>query len=267
MKVKTFDFGNNWAAYSADILNPLRVEEAVLSLRKLLGSQSLEGKSFLDVGCGSGLFSIAASFLGADKVVAFDLNLKSVQVSKENYARFVTKSVHSSTQFIQGDILDLSFMKQLGDFDIVYSWGVLHHTGQMWKAIRNTAGCVKDVGTLVIAIYNRHWSSFFWKVVKIMYNQSPQFVCDILNYLCGGVMFISRWIVTGTNPLNQPRGMDFWYNVIDWLGGYPYEYATPTEIQRFVENLGYKTIKINPPPTQTGCNEYVFLKKVRIYDD
>ena len=77
------------------------------------------------------------------------------------------------------------------------------------------------------------------------------------------VIWLAKLIVTGKNPLNQERGMDFFYDIIDWLGGYPYEYASRKEIQTFLNQLGFKNIRTIPAQVPTGCNEFIFMTKAK----
>ena len=64
----------------------------------------------------------------------------------------------------------------------------------------------------------------------------------------------------GTNPLKKERGMDFWFDVIDWVGGYPYEYATCREVESLVTNHGFEMRRCIPATVPTGCNEFLFEK-------
>src|SRR5690349_21262868 len=76
-----FGFGENWRDFVANSVSPARVEAAVAGLRRICRSADLTGKVFLDIGCGSGLSSLAACVLGARRVVAFDFDENSVAAS------------------------------------------------------------------------------------------------------------------------------------------------------------------------------------------
>jgi 2-polyprenyl-6-hydroxyphenyl methylase/3-demethylubiquinone-9 3-methyltransferase len=217
----SFDFGSNWKAFSDAKLDARRLQNAVQSLRELIGAENVKGRTFLDVGCGS----VAAP------------------------------------HFCVGSVLDDKFLAELGTFDIVYAWGCLHHTGDMWQAICNTASLVKsETGTLVMSIYNYHWTSPVWKQVKFLYNVSPRPVRWLLNYLFGALVYAGVWATTRQNPLKKERGMDFWYDVIDWLGGYPYEYARVADVVNFVYALGFQVEQVVKTRGWTGCNEFVFKR-------
>ena len=157
----------------------------------------------------------------------------------------------------------------VGTFDIVYSWGVLHHSGDMWKAIRIASSMVTDNGLFVLAIYTKTRCCTAWKYIKRFYSKSPQFI----QKLCRGIyklLFYFKLLCTGNSPLQyirnySQRGMNFHTDVHDWIGGYPYQSATPEEILSFMNQLDFKPIKY--PETKicfgffgTGCVEYVFQK-------
>jgi 2-polyprenyl-6-hydroxyphenyl methylase/3-demethylubiquinone-9 3-methyltransferase len=149
-------------------------------------------------------------------------------------------------------------MEKLGLFDLVYAWGSLHHTGSMHEAITNTARAVAPGGTLILAIYNRHLTSSVWRGIKWFYNQVPSIIQRLMAVLFAGVIYVAKLAVTRRNPLEKERGMDFWYDVIDWIGGYPYEYASPAEIETFLRRLGFTLRTLVPAQVPTGCNEFVF---------
>ncbi|MBN1992342.1 MAG: class I SAM-dependent methyltransferase [Anaerolineae bacterium] len=257
-----FDFGRNWQDFSAAKLDNQRLQAAVQSLQDLIGAKNIVGRSFLDIGCGSGLFAIAAAQSGAARVVGFDLNPTAIEVSTRNALRLKKQGdALAAPHLCVGNVLDQAFLAQLGTFDLVYAWGSLHHTGAMWQAIRNAASLVEpERGSLVMAIYNYHWSSPIWQQIKWLYNLSPGPGRWLLNYLFGAIIYAAKALVTGRNPLAKERGMDFWYDVIDWLGGYPYEYASPTDIVNFIEAEGFQIERIVAPTVPTGCNEFVFRR-------
>ncbi|MGA2094199.1 MAG: class I SAM-dependent methyltransferase [Sedimentisphaerales bacterium] len=252
-----FNFGVNWQQFSQNSLDSAKFKDAFESLDNLIGHQNMAGKIFLDIGCGSGIFAIAASLAGASKVLGIDISAESVAASVSNKKRFAGQS---QVEFLQKSVLDEDF-SGLGRFDIVYSWGVLHHTGQMWRAIDAASRLAAAGGLFVIAIYNRHWSSGSWKLIKRFYNMSPAIIQRVMIWVFYGVIATAKLIVTCKNPFKkQKRGMSFYYDVIDWVGGYPYEYADADEIIAYVEKLGFKCIKLVRPVTPTGCNEFVFQK-------
>ena len=262
MTTLAFDFGQNWQAFSEAKLDRRRLDAAIQSLIDLIGLENIQGKTFLDIGCGSGLFSIAAAHCGARQIVAFDVNPTSVAVSQRNWERLRPEAAGiPQPHFTIGNILDEDFVTALGTFDIVYAWGVLHHTGSMWQAIEKATSLVNPQnGVFVTAIYNRHWTSPIWKQIKRFYNLAPAPVQRIANYLFGALIYVGVWVTARENPLHKERGMDFWYDVIDWLGGYPYEYATIDEVIQFVEPMGFQITKITRPRGWTGCNEFVFQR-------
>ena len=254
-----FDFGGNWRAFSADRMDAERVRAAMASLDQLVGNGTIAGRSFLDVGCGSGLFSIAAAGKGARAVRGFDLNATAVETSIQN-ARGFLQTGTPAPDFKVGSILDADFVRDVGQHDVVYAWGSLHHTGSMWQAIRNAASLVAPDGRLVLAIYNKHWTSPYWTQVKRIYNRSPRLVRRLMNGVFGAAMYAAVWIVARQNPMKKERGMDFWYDVVDWLGGYPFEVASAQEIRDFVQPLGFQLEQLATPRVPTGCNEFVFKR-------
>ena len=249
-KRTTFNFGTNWMNYSVNSLDIHKFSEAKLSLINLIGRKELLNKSFIDIGCGSGIFSLAAKSLGAKMVIGTDISPESIAAAEMNKKKIKINDVY----FQEADILDKSY--DFGKFDIVYSWGVLHHTGQMWKAIDNAIDIIADGGFFVISIYNKHWTSPFWQKIKYFYNIAPTSIQNIMI----GLIFLKKCI-SGIKNLKQQkkRGMSFYYDVVDWTGGYPYEYADKNAVVKFCIRRGLKLLKINPN-SGTGCNEFVFKK-------
>jgi 2-polyprenyl-3-methyl-5-hydroxy-6-metoxy-1,4-benzoquinol methylase len=259
-----FSFGTNWLDYIENSLDKRKVDGALQSLRTMLNCNELTGKTFLDVGCGSGLFSLAACLLDADHVSSFDYDTNSVLASKKLRERFNIPDHKWEIQ--KGDVLDKKWLASLQQADIVYSWGVLHHTGAMWAAIDNTISKVKPGGLLAISIYNRvdtpRDSSKMWWKIKRFYNQSSNLVKNILVYL-----FILKVILghirRGKNPIKEikaygERGMDFLHDARDWVGGFPYEYAYAEEV---IDHIGkyqqFKLIFVNEV-SGNACNEFTF---------
>src|SRR5579883_1489776 len=221
---KRFAFGKNWARFLSHV-GEVQVEAATKSLQQKLGD--LSGKSFLDIGCGSGLHSLAAWRLGASRIYSFDFDADSVETAAEMRRRFAPESRWTIER---GSVLDVAYLRSLGSFDVVYSWGVLHHTGAMWKALENVAGLVAPGGALCVAIYNDQGSaSRMWTRIKRAYCRSPRPLRAAILLAC----YIRLWGPTTVKDLLRgrpfaswrsyggPRGMSPRRDVLDWVGGYP----------------------------------------------
>ncbi len=254
-----FRFGQNWRNYALNALDEAQLEQSQQALETLLGTADLAGKSFVDIGCGSGLQTASAARMGAQPIHAVDIDEDSVEVTGQTVRRFAPSASQITVQ--TASILSDADLTAMPTADVVYSWGVLHHTGDMWQAIRNAATKVSADGTFVIAIYNKHITSPAWRAIKWTYNKLPSVGQRLMYYVFWGVIFVAKFAVTRRNPLEKERGMNFNYDVWDWIGGYPYEYASVDEITTFVEALGFETVRVVPAEVGTGCNEFVFQRR------
>src|SRR5215813_1863430 len=166
-----FEFGENWSRFLAGVRDE-HIAVAESSLKRMLEVETLHGRSFLDIGSGSGLFSLAARRLGA-RVHSFDYDPQSVACTAELRRRYFPGDREWVVE--EGSALDADYLTRLGKFDIVYSWGVLHHTGRMWQALENARLPVAPGGRLFIALYNDNGSkSRRWARIKRAYNHLPR---------------------------------------------------------------------------------------------
>lgn len=258
-----FAFGRNWSRFLA-LVNPERIAEAEESLRRMLARSDLRGVRFLDIGSGSGLFSLAARRLGA-RVHSFDYDRESVECTAELRRRYFTDDPEWTVE--QGSVLDESYMGQLGRFDIVYSWGVLHHTGALWEAVALAADAVAPGGQLCIALYNRQqlWTGY-WIAVKKTYNRAPAPARALMHW--GYYMFFlsaltAADLARGRNPVARfrgrgRRGMSIYYDVSDWIGGWPFEVASPEEVLNALRSRGFELESLKTCGGKHGCNEFLF---------
>lgn len=261
-----FEFGKNWRRFLATVSDE-RVRASEASLAGFLRLPSLAGMNFLDIGCGSGLSSLAAQRLGAH-VTSFDFDPDSVAATKVLKSRFGEDD--DTWRVVTGSALDATFMEGLGEFDIVYSWGVLHHTGDMATGLELAARRVRPGGRLFLAIYNDQGrASRGWRLIKKLYCGGPQPLKLLLVLLC----FVRLWGPTfirdalTLNPFRTwrayraSRGMSAWHDVVDWVGGYPFEVATPEHIFDYYRQRGFTLDALKTCAGGIGCNEFVFVRQ------
>ena len=267
-----FQFGQNWSQFLPAI-DEERIQQAETSLKQMLEVESLDGKTFLDIGSGSGLFSLAARRLGA-RVHSFDFDPKSVYCTTELRKNYFRED--DSWQIQEGSVLDGEFMKSLAQYDIVYSWGVLHHTGDLWTALENAQERVAPGGKFFIALYNDTGSqSARWVWIKKTYNGLPgilrmPFAALVmlpqeLKHLVASIVLLKpgRYLDSWTK-YRKNRGMTKWRDIVDWVGGYPYEVSTPDEIFDFARARGFLLTKLKCGRVGLGCNQFVFVKSNRL---
>ncbi|MBC8737347.1 class I SAM-dependent methyltransferase [Paraburkholderia sp. UCT31] len=262
-----FGFGENWSRFLST-LDEEAIGEAKRSLQLKLGRADLEGLLFLDIGSGSGLFSLAARRLGA-RVHSVDFDPQSVACTRTLRERFFPAD--PAWVIEEGSAIDEDFMDRLPDADIVYSWGVLHHTGQMWRGLDLAARKVGRGGQLYIALYNDEGAqSCRWKGIKQLYNVN--LLSRVLVIATVGVCGI--WLkkavaetLRGRNPLRywthykSNRGMSAWHDLLDWLGGYPFEVASPEAIFYWGKVQGLTLEEVSLLRKGYGCNEFVFCRR------
>ena len=262
-----FEFGKNWNNF-LESLDENRIQEAETSLKNMLDISTLKGKIFLDVGSGSGLFSLAAKQLGA-KVHSFDYDANSVRCTQYLKDKFFPKAKDWVVE--QGSVLDKKYLKTLPKADVVYSWGVLHHTGNMFEAFENVVGQVKSNGYLFISIYNDQGAaSHRWTWIKKKYNASGLIIRALLELYTlvrqWTITFIKDFLKNG-NPFKswcqykKNRGMSAYHDLIDWVGGYPFEVAKPEEVFAFFKSKGFKLVHLKTCAGGSGCNEFVFQRE------
>lgn len=260
-----FSFGENWMKFIREI-DERHIIQAENSLKEMLEIQHLNGKTFLDVGCGSGLFSLAAKRLGAI-VFSFDCDPKSVACAQELKKRYFENDNEWTIDL--GSVLDSKYLKDLGKFDIVYSCGVLHHTGNMYSALKNVILNVEVKGKLFIELYNDQGrqSKLWWKIKKFYVTQPK-----ILRWIVIVPAYIKLWgpatirdlillrPFSTWNAYRKNRGMSPHIDVIDWIGGFPFEVSKPEEIFSFYKNLGFNLCVLKTIAGGHGCNQFVFQK-------
>jgi 2-polyprenyl-6-hydroxyphenyl methylase/3-demethylubiquinone-9 3-methyltransferase len=264
LRGERFEFGKNWQRF-LKVLNDERIELSCNALAQMLGTRNLSGKTFLDVGSGSGLSSLAAYRMGA-RIVSFDYDPQSVACTAELRRRYGTPQ---SWQVLEGSVLDPAFLKTLGRFDVVYSWGVLHHTGDMWRGMELVSRRVAPGGQFFVAIYNDQGAnSRRWAWIKRTYNRLPRG----LRFLVLWPVLAQRWGLRTVRDVvylrpgetwrnyRRNRGMSPWWDLVDWVGGYPFEVATPDAVFEFLKARGFRMERLCTCGGGLGCNQFVFSR-------
>lgn len=264
LKLMQFDFGKNWADFSEHALTHERIAASRKDFLRLTEGITLRDASFLDIGFGQGLSLLNAAAAGA-QVMGLDINPTCGDVLNANQKFYPELAGHDIPHAI-GSILDSACVHRLRTaspsgrgYDVVHSWGVLHHTGDMATAVRHAASLINGGGTFVLALYNTHWSNYGWLAVKAAYARFPHLrkplVWSLYPVIAG-----AKALATGQNPFRKERGMGFYHDVVDWVGGYPYEWESAEETRQRLEAYGFTLLRCTPPATPTGCNEFVFRK-------
>ena len=262
-----FEFGENWLRF-AEVVGEERIAEAIIGLERLFPGGELRGKRLLDIGCGSGLVMLAALRLGASEVIGVDIDENSVAASRQLLTRFAPDACWRASR---ASVFELD-PTQWGEFDIVHSWGVLHHTGDMWRAVEMASRLVITGGLFAIALYRKTLFCGVWTVEKRVYSSMPAIVQAPVRWLYQGAL-LGRLLLARQNPIayvrdyRKRRGMSWTHDLHDWLGGYPYESVLPDAVSVRLSALGFEMVRQYGPRTggigifgSGGCNEYVARK-------
>lgn len=239
----TFSFGKNWRSFIQTVSEEtFRV--ASEDIDTWLNMDFVKDKTVVDIGCGSGIHSLAFWTKGAKEILSFDVDPHSVAATEELWRKAGNPS---NWKILTGSILDQDLVGRLGKFDIVYSWGVLHHTGAMWEALENASTLVRRGGTFWVALYKKGPNYKKHLDTKIKYNATSDLGKRLMVARIIALKMVSRALRL-KNPFylfqTKRRGMNAYHDLIDWLGGLPYEVASEEEITSFLEKKGFRAERI-----------------------
>ena len=252
-----FTFGLNWLDFVNERINEKIIESSLTKINEWFDNGNLlKGKNVIDIGCGSGLHSLNLGRY-SKSITSLDVDencIKSTKLLKEKYSQ---KYNINNWEIIHKSILDSDVIK-LPKYDIVYSWGVLHHTGNMWQAIDNAAKLCKDNGILFITLYSAYEVYFPTLIYKLKFNNASKF--QKIKMISDRVM-LAKHRQKDNEHWNRltSRGMNVYNDIVDWCGGYPYEVATTELICKYLEPKGFKIIK-KYDPSNKACHEWMLQK-------
>lgn len=248
-------------------MTSLRISESKKKICQFLGKDNCEQKIALDLGAGSGICSLAMLQSGIEQVISVDLDLTCIELIKK--LRDKSGFDENRWKILPGSLIDDEFMSTLPQGNLVYSWGVLHHTGDMWKAFDLACNKIAPGGFAYFAIYNetgrRFSGSRLWRRIKFIYNRSP-FIVRFGMEILYAARAIAGDIITGHNPYifiknyHKKRGMRWWVDIRDWLGGYPYEFAKVDAVFNRGKNHGLILENLRTPGG-LACNEFLFRRR------
>lgn len=263
-----FAFGKNWLDYARKIDEP-KIAQAVADLQRLSGRERLDGLSFLDIGCGSGLHALAAIRMGATRVLGVDIDADSVAASRDTLARFAPDA---DARFEVVSVFDMTAQTH-GGFDLVYSWGVLHHTGDMYRALAAAANLVRPEGMFMVALYRKTLFCGMWRAIKRWYASAMPAAQQRAMRAYTGLRRLT-FVLRGRSldeyirDYGKSRGMDYYNDVHDWMGGYPYESISPQDCRTFFARQGFRlerefvhaSLRHRLGLFGSGCDEYTFVR-------
>ena len=263
---KNFSFWKNWQNFLKKI-NDENIDKAKEIILKFLWDENIiKWNTIIDFWSWSWLMSLAFLELWVKEIISIDIDDYSIECAE--YLREKYKYNKKKWKILKGSVLDENFIKSLPKVDMLYSWWVIHHTWDMWKWLDLMLNLIKDNWYFYTAIYNDsnfilEWTSKFWLKEKRIYSKYK-----FLRYIIKPIYtfyYITWLIIHWINPIKYiknysfSRWMSFWNDIEDWLGWYPYEYATFDEIQSFFEKNNYKLLN-SKKVRSIWCNEFLFKK-------
>jgi ubiquinone/menaquinone biosynthesis C-methylase UbiE len=191
----------------------------------------VKGKSVLDAGCGTGIFSIIFANNGAARVKGIDISEGSLETGRSLKEKFGLENI----EFVKEDMLRLPFKDE--EFDIVWAWGTVHHTTDPLAAITELMRVLKRGGSLFLAVYKRTRLTFIHEIIRRTLVRTPRrmwtFLSKVMAFFLAPVVFFFK------KREKSRKGEKLEELILDWYFVPIRHYYRPKEIQTFLEDRGF----------------------------
>ena len=241
-------FGYEWDRYS-DIYPDY--EQQFLNWISPLGSEDFIGKDILDAGCGMGRNSYYALQYGAQSVMAFDADMRSVQAARKNLGDF------SNSEILLMNIYDFNDENR---YDLIFSIGVIHHLEDPKLALKNLIRALKPGGEILFWVYSYEGNEWIKKYIspirERLLSRLPISSLHFITYFISIPLYYFIKIFPEANSyIAQISRFSFPHVhsiVFDQLLPKVANYWTKDQVLSMVENLDLSHISIQSPPNKMG---------------
>lgn len=200
--------------------------------------QDVRGKSVLDAGCGTGIFSTIFARNGAAKVLGIDISEGSLETAKALKAKFHLEN----TDFKKQDMLALPFEDE--SFDIVWAWGTVHHTTDPFRAMCELTRVLKTGGSILLAVYTRTKVTFLHEIIRKTLIRTPRKTWKALSKILALLLY--PVVLVFKKREKSRKGEKLEELIMDWYFVPIRHYYYPEEIKTFLEEQGFAVEKFLP---------------------
>ncbi len=197
--------------------------------------EEVKGKTVLDAGCGTGVFSIIFARNGAAKVTGIDISPGSLGTARGLKEKFGL----ANAEFQQQDMLHLSFRD--ASFDIVWAWGTVHHTTDPLGAITELIRVLKPGGSLFLAIYKQTSVTWIHEIIRKTMIRTPRWSWNVLAK--AGAFMLTPVVFLFKRRQKSRKGEKLSELILDWYFVPIRHYYTPEEIRVFLERKKFRIEK------------------------
>jgi len=214
--------------------------------------EEVRGRTVLDAGCGTGIFSIIFANKGAAKVMGIDISPGSLMTAESLRKKFNLQNV----EFQKQDMLELPFGDET--FDIIWAWGTVHHTTAPFKAISELVRVLKRGGSFLLAVYRKTRLTLVHEIIRKTLIKTPRrswtALSRILAFFLAPVVFLFK------KREKSRKGEKLSELILDWYFVPIRHYYTPEEMKIFLKGKGLVEEKFLPASGRFDSSSNFILK-------